>query len=124
LVAVNALTGEIEIWEEGERELISQLIDSHEKLEPVLSERDCREISERELRKRHTVNVDHLEQHGGAIVIERRRVAPGPGDLRIGVSILVHVPFWFVESWRGRLVLNAVTGSRGGSEETALGGPE
>ncbi len=29
LVAVNALTGEIEIWEEGERELISQLIDAH-----------------------------------------------------------------------------------------------
>jgi hypothetical protein len=114
LVAVNALSGRIEVWEEGERDFIGDLEEPHERLEPVLTEADCRRLAEEELRRRHTAEVDHVEQHLGAIVIERRRVPPGPGDLRIGPAVLVHVPYWYVESPEGRVILDAVTGRRVG----------
>ncbi|MCI4329032.1 MAG: hypothetical protein L3J86_05555, partial [Thermoplasmata archaeon] len=57
-------------------------------------------------------SVDHTEQHGGAIVIERRKVPPAVDDLRLGQSVLVHVPYWYAEGPDGRLVLDAVTGTR------------
>ncbi|MGC2035518.1 MAG: hypothetical protein WA761_08765 [Thermoplasmata archaeon] len=112
LVAVNGISGRVEIWEEGERELVPDIPEEHEQLEPLLSPAEGRDLAETELRRRYTVSVDHLEQYGGAIVIERRRVPPGPEDLRIGPFVLVHAPFWYVESAEGRVVLDAVTGAR------------
>jgi hypothetical protein len=112
LVAVNALSGRTEVWEEGEREFIGEISAPHERLEPVLTEAECRHRAEEELRRRHTADVDHVEQHLGAIVIDRRRVPPGPEDLRIGPAVLVHVPYWYVESPEGRVILDAVTGRR------------
>ncbi|MGA7922883.1 MAG: hypothetical protein WCA77_02785 [Thermoplasmata archaeon] len=119
LVAVNALSGRIEVWEEGEREFIGELVEPHERLEPVLTESDCRQLAEEELRRRHTAEVDHVEQHQGAIVIERRRVPPASGDLRVGPAVLVHVPYWYVESPEGRVILDAVTGRRVGPADEA-----
>lgn len=111
-VAVNALGGRVEVWEAGEREFITDVEEPHQRLEPMLQEPDCRGRAERALRRRHTGSVDHTEQHDGAIVIERRRVAPGPDDLKIGAAIVVHAPFWYVEGPQGRVVLDAVTGEK------------
>ncbi|HEV2520415.1 MAG TPA: hypothetical protein VGX00_07355 [Thermoplasmata archaeon] len=112
LVAVNGLTGRVEIWEAADRELSTDAIDPSEALAPVLTESLAAAAAELALRKRHTVSVDHTEQHGGAIIIERRRVAPGPADLRIGTPVVVRVPHWYGEGTEGRVVLDAVTGSR------------
>ena len=111
LVAVNALTGRVEVWEPDERELSTEPIDPSSRIAPVLTEPMALGSAEEALRRRHTVSVDHTEQHGGAIIIERRRVAPGPGDLRIGQPVLVHVPYWYGEGTEGRVVLDAVTGA-------------
>ncbi|MCI4317655.1 MAG: hypothetical protein L3J96_03880 [Thermoplasmata archaeon] len=117
LVAVNALSGRVEVWEPGERDLTDHIDEPHQKLEPQKSAAECRALAEESLRKRHTVSVDHTEQHGGALVIERRKVPPSSGDLKVGPSVLVHVPYWYVESAGGRIVLDAVSGSRALWEE-------
>ena len=121
LVAVNALSGRVEVWEGQERELSTETLEAANKLPPVLTEEMASAAAEETLRRRHTVSVDHTEQHGGTIIIERRRVAPGLADLRIGAPVLVHVPYWYGEGAEGRVVLNAVTGARrlSGEGETA-----
>ncbi len=120
LIAVNALTGHAEVWEAGEREVTGGLEVSSQRLEPELSEEQSRAIAEEAVLKRHTVSVDHSEQHGGALVIERRRVPPGPGDLRLGPTVLLHVPYWYVEGPEGRVVLDAVTGARALPDEREI----
>lgn len=112
LVAVNALSGRTEFWEPGERELMADLDEPHQRLEPQLTEDHVRAIAVDAVRRRHVVSVDHTEQHGGALVIERRRVPPGVDDLALAPSVLVHVPFWYIEGADGRVVLDAVTGAR------------
>jgi hypothetical protein len=112
LVAVQALKGRVEVWERGDRELVADLAEPHERLEPSLAMDQVLALADDALRRRHTVSVDHTEQHGGTIVIERRRIPPGADDLRIGPTALVHVPYWYIEGGDGRVVLDAVTGRR------------
>jgi hypothetical protein len=112
LVAVNALTSAVSVWSTGQRELVHEVTEPHRRLEPVIGEAQAREVAEEALRRRHAVGRDHTEQHGSALVIERRRVMPGPDDLRLGSFVLLHVPFWYVEGAEGRVVVDAVTGSR------------
>ena len=112
IVAVNALTGQVELWEPGEREIGAETETAAEEFPPRLSESECRELAQRELRSVHTISVDHTEQHGGTIVIERRKVPPGPGDLKLGVGVFLWVPYWYVEGREGRFVIDAVSGSR------------
>ena len=120
LIAVNGLTGHAEVWEAGEREVTDSLEIASQRLEPELTEERSRAIAEEAVRKRHTVSVDHSEQHGGTLVIERRRVPPGPEDLRLGPTVLLHVPYWYVEGPDGRVVLDAVTGARALPDEREL----
>ncbi|MCI4337249.1 MAG: hypothetical protein L3K17_08700 [Thermoplasmata archaeon] len=112
LVAVNALSGRAEFWEPGERELTSDLEEPHQRLEPQLTEEHIRAVAVDSVRRRHVVSIDHTEQHGGALVIERRRVPPGADDLALAPAVLVHVPYWYIEGADGRVVLDAVTGAR------------
>jgi hypothetical protein len=112
LVGVNAVTKQVEIWEPNERELVPGLDEPSQRLAPSISEAEALEIAEAAIRRRHTVSVDHSEQQGGALIVERRRIPPGPGDVKIGTAVLVHVPYWYVEGSEGRVVLDAVTGAR------------
>lgn len=112
LVAVEALHGLVEVWERSDRELVPELPEASERLEPAIDPERGRRLAEAALRRRHTVSVDHTEQHGGTIIIERRRVPPGDDDLRIGPAAVVLVPYWYVEGNEGRVVLDAVTGRR------------
>ncbi len=111
-VAVQGMNGRTEVWEPGDRELTGELAEPHERLEPTVPDEKAREIAERRLRERHTVSIDHTEQHGGALVIERRKVPPAPQDLKVGSFAVVHVPFWYVEGADGRVVIDAVSGAR------------
>lgn len=122
LVAVNALSGRAEFWEPGERELVAEPSEPHQRLEPQLSVDQGRSIALEAVRRRHTASVDHTEQHGGALVIERRRVPPGSDDMALAPPVLVHVPFWYVEGSDGRVVLDAVTGARASSTERDVDG--
>ncbi|MGP8078496.1 MAG: hypothetical protein ACLQD8_02905 [Thermoplasmata archaeon] len=112
LVAVNATTRRAEVWEEGDREIVPEITEPHQRLQPQLSESVARPIAIDAIRRHHAVRVDHTEQHGGALVIETRRVSPTPDDVRVGPFALLYVPHWYAEGMEGRVVLDAVTGHR------------
>ncbi len=121
LAAVNAISGKVEFWENREPEWVAEIEEPHQRLEPSMSEASALRAAEEETRHRHTVSVDHSEQHGGALIIERRKVPPGPDDLHFGPPVLVHCPYWYVESAEGRVVLDAVTGTRSTDRDADLG---
>jgi hypothetical protein len=112
LVAVNAISRRAEIWDEGDRELIGDLDEPHQRLSPQLGEAQVVPLALDAIRRYHTVHVDHTEQHEGALVIETRRVPPAVDDIRLGPFVLLYVPHWYVEGSQGRVVLDAVTGRR------------
>jgi hypothetical protein len=112
LIAVNATTRRPEVWEEADREIVSEISEPHQQLEPQVSEGAARPIAVDAIRRHHAVRVDHTEQHGGALVIETRRVSPSPDDVRLGPFTLLYVPHWYAEGMEGRVILDAVTGHR------------
>jgi len=112
LVAVSAISGKVQYWENREPEFVADIEEPHQRLEPSVQEEAAQGIAEEATRRRHTVSVDHSEQHGGALIIERRRVPPGPEDLHFGPPVLIHCPYWYVESADGRVVLDAVSGAK------------
>jgi hypothetical protein len=112
LVAVNAVSRRAEIWEDGDRELVSEIAEPHQRLVPQLGEVQAVGVATDAVRRHHTVDVEHTEQHGGALVIETRRMLPSAADLRLGPMALLYVPYWYAEGSEGRVVLDAVTGRR------------
>ncbi len=112
LVAVNGVSRRAEIWEDGERELVADIDEPHQRLVPQLGESQAVSIALDAVRHYHTVDVEHTEQHGGALVIETRRMLPSADDLKLGTMVLIYVPYWYAEGSEGRVVLDAVTGQR------------
>jgi len=121
LVAVNAVSRRAEVWEDGDRELVGSLDEPHQQLVPQVGEAQAVAIATDAVRHHHTVDVEHTEQHAGALVIETRRMLPSPDDLRLGPMSLLYVPFWYAEGSEGRVVLDAVTGRRTTSSDGAFG---
>ena len=121
LVAVNAVSKRAEIWEDGERELVPEIDEPHQRLVPQLGESQAVAVATDAVRRHHTVDVEHTEQHGGALVIETRRMLPSTDDLRLGPMALLYVPFWYAEGSDGRVVLDAVTGRSASSADGAGG---
>jgi hypothetical protein len=112
VVAVNALSRRAEVWEEGDRELVGSIDEPHQRLVPQLGEAQAIALATDAVRRYHTVDVEHTEQHGGALVIETRRILPSTSDLKLGAMALLYVPYWYAEGSEGRVVLDAVTGRR------------
>ncbi len=112
VVAVNAVSRRAEFWDAGDRELVDGIEAPHQRLAPQLADGPATGIATDAIRRHHTVDVEHTEQHGGALVIETRRMLPAIDDLRLAPLVLLYVPFWYVEGAEGRVVLDAVTGRR------------
>lgn len=112
LVAVNAISRRAEVWDDGDRELVEEVDTPHQKLSPQMTDAQAGALATEAIRRHHTIQVDHTEQHGGALVIESRRILPSSDDIRVGPFVLVYVPHWYAEGVDGRVVLDAVTGRR------------
>ena len=112
LVAVNAISRKAEVWADSERELVDRVDAPHQTLSPQLTESQAASLAIEVIRRHHTTHVDHTEQHGGALVIESRRILPSADDVRVGPFVLLYVPHWYAEGDDGRVVLDAVTGRR------------
>jgi hypothetical protein len=111
-VAVHGVSGRGEIWDDGDRELVSELEVPHQFVAPEIAASEATGIAIETIRRHHTIHVDHTEQHGGALVIETRRVPPSADDIRVGPLQLIYLPHWYAEGSQGRVVLDAVTGHR------------
>jgi hypothetical protein len=118
-VAVQAVSRRAEVWEEEDRELVAELDVPHQYIAPEIGVQEATGIAMEAIRRYHVVRVDHTEQHGGALVIETRRVPPSPDDIRLGPLQLVYLPHWYAEGHEGRVVLDAVTGRRAGAAPSA-----
>jgi hypothetical protein len=114
-VAVHGVSRHAEIWDDGDRELVSSLDVPHQFIAPEITAAEAAGIALEAIRRHHTIHVDHTEQHEGALVIETRRVPPGADDVRIGPLQLIYLPHWYAEGSQGRVVLDAVTGRRNGA---------
>ena len=112
IAAIQAISGKGEVWNPSDRDMIAEIGEPHQRLEPLVPDVRAVELARETIRHRHTVRVDHTEQHGAAIVIERRRVSPTVRDIALGAPVVVHVPFWYVEGPDGRVVIDGVTGSK------------
>ena len=111
-VAVHAVSRQAEVWDDGDRELVATLDGPHQFIAPEVSAPEAAGLALEAIRRHHVVHVDHTEQHGGALVIETRRVPPSTDDIRMGPLQLVYLPHWYAEGHEGRVVLDAVTGRR------------
>ncbi|MGA8664466.1 MAG: hypothetical protein WB809_05300 [Thermoplasmata archaeon] len=112
MVAVHAVSRQAEVWEDGDRELVATLDLPHQFIAPELAAAEAAGIAMEAIRRHHVIHVDHTEQHGGALVIETRRVPPSTDDVRLGPLQLVYLPHWYAEGHEGRVVLDAVTGRK------------
>jgi hypothetical protein len=111
-VAVHGVSGTAEVWDDGDRELVAHLDLPHQFVPPEVTPPQAAGLALEVIRRHHTIHVDHTEQHGGALVIETRRVPPAADDIRIGPLQLIYLPHWYAEGAQGRVVLDAVTGRR------------
>jgi hypothetical protein len=111
-VAVHGVSGHTEVWEDGDRELVGDLDIPHQFVPPEVTVAQAAGLALEAIRRHHTIHVDHTEQHGGALVIETRRVPPATDDVRVGPLQLIYLPHWYAEGSQGRVVLDAVTGRR------------
>lgn len=118
-IAVQAVSRRAEVWEEGDRELVAELDVPHQYIAPEVGVQEAAGIAMEAIRRYHVVHVDHTEQHGGALVIETRRVPPSADDIRLGPLQLVYLPHWYAEGHGGRVVLDAVTGRRAAAPPSA-----
>jgi hypothetical protein len=121
LVAVNAISRRAEVWDESDRELVEEVDVPHQRLSPQMTESQAGPLATEVIRRHHTTHVDHTEQHGGALVIESRRILPSTDDVRVGPFVLLYVPYWYAEGTDGRVVLDAVTGRRTTDPEAGAG---
>ena len=121
IVAVNAISRRAEVWDDLERELVSELEEPHQRFDPQIGDAEALALAQEAIRRFHTVHVDHTEQHGGALVIEARRIPPTSEDVRVGPFVLLYVPYWYAEGADGRVVLDAVTGRRVSGTEAGAG---
>jgi len=112
MVAIHAVTRQAEVWEDGDRELVAGLDLPHQFVAPEVPASEATGIAMEAIRRHHVVHVDHTEQHGGALVIETRRVPPSVDDIRLGPLQLLYLPHWYAEGHEGRVVLDAVTGRK------------
>ncbi len=110
LVAVHALRRRAEAWEANSFALGEPPDVPLARLDPAIDAAEALAIAIEWIRAHHTIRVDHTEQHGGTVVVETRRISPGPDDLRVGPAALIFLPVWYCEGPRGRVLLNAVTG--------------
>ncbi|MEM0128584.1 MAG: hypothetical protein QXG65_00230 [Thermoplasmata archaeon] len=123
LLAVHGLDSRVEAWEGAAYELSPNLPEGAERIPPVIGPADAGALALEWIRSRHTVRVDHTEQLGGTVVVETRRVSPGPDDVRLGAFALVHLPLWYCEGPRGRILVNAATGAASDRDRAPEFGP-
>lgn len=110
VVAVHALLKAVEVWDASQYEFSDSGGTSPPRLRPTLSLEEALPLALDWIRSNHTARVEHTEQHGGAVVVETRRVPPRLEDVRLAPLTLVYAPYWYFEGEDGRIVIDAVTG--------------
>ncbi len=109
LLAVNALTRNVEPWHENFDTVFAIEI-NHRRLEPMIDVEDAREAIREEVIRIHTYEKELIRDDGKVTVMEKRSLAPAPDDVTLVGQGLFYLPVWCVEGVHGVMIINAGTG--------------
>jgi len=109
IVAVNALTKEVQGWPEVPG-TVPRLEQGHKRLEPVLEEEEAFSLVRAHVEREHTSERDMVRENGQVTMTERVTVHPRLDLGLVRPLGLYYVPIWCVEGTKGVMVLDASTG--------------
>ncbi len=107
IVAVNALTSQIETWHWG-FELVDTIDAQHTKREPKIDEEKASELAHESILKEYRSFTEQVKDFGHSEIIERKK--PQKDPMVIEPKGLVYLPVWCVEGKGGAMIVNSSSG--------------
>lgn len=107
IVAVNALTSQLETWRWG-FELVDSIDAQHTKREPKIDQEKANELAREEIAKEFRSFTETVKDYGHSEIIERKRTSKDP--MMIDPKGLVYLPVWCVEGKNGAMIVNSSSG--------------
>lgn len=108
-LAVNALTGKVESWNENV-DIVLSLDHVFKRLEPTFDADEARNLVKSEVIKIHTHEQEIIRDTGQITIVEKKTVSPSPEDVLIKDMGIFYIPIWCVEGIHGVMILNAGNG--------------
>ena len=107
IVAVNALTEQIETWRWG-FELVDSLEMQHTRKEPKVDQEKASELAREAITKEYRSFTEQVKDFGHSEIIERKK--PQKDPMVIEPKGLVYLPVWCVEGKGGAMIVNSSSG--------------
>jgi hypothetical protein len=107
IVAVNALTGQIETWRWG-FELVDSIDAQHTRREPKVEQEKASELARDAIAKEYRSFTEEVKDFGHAEIIERKK--PQKDPMVVEPKGLVYLPVWCVEGKAGAMIVNSSSG--------------
>lgn len=107
IVAVNALTGQIETWRWG-FELVDSIDVQHTRREPKVEQEAASEMAREAITKEYRSFTEQVKDFGHSEIIERKR--PQKDPMVVEPKGLVYLPVWCVEGKGGAMIVNSSSG--------------
>lgn len=107
IVAVNALTEQIETWRWG-FELVDSIDIQHTRREPKVDQEKASELAREAITKEYRSFTEQVKDFGHSEIIERKK--PQKDPMVIEPKGLVYLPIWSVEGKGGAMIVNSSSG--------------
>ncbi len=107
IVAVNALTEQIETWRWG-FELVDSIDIQHTRREPKVDQEKAGELAREAITKEYRSFTEQVKDFGHSEIIERKK--PHKDPMVIEPKGLVYLPVWSVEGKGGAMIVNSSSG--------------
>jgi len=107
IVAVNALTSQLETWRWG-FELVESIEVQHVVREPKVDQDKASELAQEAITKEYRSFTETVKDYGHSEIIERKK--PEKDAMVIEQKGLVYLPVWCVEGKLGAMIVNSSSG--------------
>lgn len=107
IVAVNALTGQIETWRWG-FELVDSIDAQHTRREPKVEQEKASDLAREAIAKEYRSFTEEVRDFGHSEIIERKK--PQKDPMVVEPKGLVYLPVWCVEGKGGAMIVNSSSG--------------
>ncbi len=107
IVAVNALTEQIETWRWG-FELVDTIDIQHTRREPKVDEEKASQLAREAITKEYRSFTEQVKDFGHSEIIERKKPLKDP--MVIEPKGVVYLPVWSVEGKGGAMIVNSSSG--------------
>jgi len=107
IVAVNALTEQIETWRWG-FELVDTIDIPHTRREPKVDQEKASQLAREAITKEYRSFTEQVKDFGHSEIIERKK--PQKDPMVVEPKGLVYLPVWSVEGKGGAMIVNSSSG--------------